>query len=222
MEHVRTGAALGPEVIGQALRLVLAWGALALPMSVSGHNGEVLVARLTLRTNGSCAMRVTADLDANYLIRDQARMTEAMADLFLLSTDSGTAPFTREVGEPALTVSTKLETDSPFQHTPEELAKAYRLQNAEWEWQPAERNFVIRMPEASPHTVLLWMLDERKPGEKARWTMMVAGDESPLISAHEATSGTDRRNRWTYMALTLLAILAGWLAVRRLAGRPVR
>lgn len=222
MEHVRPGAALGPEVIRRTLTLVLAWGALALPMPVFGHNGEVLVARLTLRADGSCAMRVTADLEANYLIRDRARMEEAAEDLFLLSTDSGTTPFAREAGAPAFTVSTKLETDSPFQHTPEELARTYRLQNAEWEWTPAERNFVIRMPEASPHTVLLWMLDEKKPGEKARWTMMVAGDESPLISAHEATSGTDRSNRWTYMALTLLAMLAGWLAVRRLAGRSAR
>lgn len=222
MEHVRPGAALGPEVIRRTLTLVLAWGALALPMPVFGHNGEVLVARLTLRADGSCAMRVTADLEANYLIRDRARMEEAAEDLFLLSTDSGTTPFAREAGAPAFTVSTKLETDSPFQHTPEELARTYRLQNAEWEWTPAERNFVIRMPEASPHTVLLWMLDEKKPGEKARWTMMVAGDESPLISAHEANSGTDRSNRWTYMALTLLAMLAGWLAVRRLAGRSAR
>lgn len=209
-------------MIRRTLTLVLAWGALALPMPVFGHNGEVLVARLTLRADGSCAMRVTADLEANYLIRDRARMEEAAEDLFLLSTDSGTTPFAREAGAPAFTVSTKLETDSPFQHTPEELARTYRLQNAEWEWTPAERNFVIRMPEASPHTVLLWMLDEKKPGEKARWTMMVAGDESPLISAHEANSGTDRSNRWTYMALTLLAMLAGWLAVRRLAGRSAR
>ena len=221
MEHVRTGAALGPEVTGRTLSLVLAWGALALPMSAYGHNGEVLVARLTLRADGSCAMRVTADLEANYLIRDRDRMAEAAQELFVLSTDSGTTPFTREAGEPEFTVSTKLETDSPFQHTPEELAKTYRLQNAEWEWTPSERNFVLRMPEGSPHTVLLWMLDEKKPGEKARWTMMVAGDESPLISAHADASGSGLA-RWGYAALALLTAAGVWFALRRGAGRTAR
>jgi len=206
-------------VTGRTLRLVLAWGALVLPMPASGHNGEVLVARLTLRADGSCAMRVTADLEANYLIRDRARMAEAMEDLLLLSTDSGTVPFTREAGAPAFTTSSKLETDSPFQHTPEELAKTYRLQNAEWAWTPTERNFVIRMPEASPHTVLLWMLDEKHPDLKARWTMMVAGDESPLISAHATERDEGRRDGWFFVFAGTAALLAGWLLVRRRAGR---
>jgi hypothetical protein len=160
-------------------------------MSAYGHNGEVLVARLTLRADGSCAMRVTADLDGNYLLRDREKMAEAMPELFLLSTDSGTRPFAESAGEPSFSSASKLETDSPFQHTPEELAKTYRLENAEWQWTPGSRNFVLKLPEGSPHTVLLWMLDETKAGEKSRWTMMVAGDESPLITVHAPTTRSE-------------------------------
>jgi hypothetical protein len=160
-------------------------------MSAYGHNGEVLVARLTLRADGSCAMRVTADLDGNYLLRDREKMAEAMPELFLLSTDSGTRPFAESAGEPSFSSASKLETDSPFQHTPEELAKTYRLENAEWQWTPGSRNFVLKLPEGSPHTVLLWMIDESRPGEKSRWTMMVAGDESPLITVHAPTTRSE-------------------------------
>ena len=34
-------------------RLVLTWGALALPLFVCAHNGEVLLAKLTLRADGA-------------------------------------------------------------------------------------------------------------------------------------------------------------------------
>lgn len=208
-------------MIRRLLRHLLAWGALALPMSASGHNGEVLVARLTLRADGSCAMRVTADLDGNYLLRDREKMAEAMPELFLLSTDSGTRTFAESAGEPSFSSAAKLETDSPFQHTPEELAKTYRLENAEWQWTPGSRNFVLKLPEGSPHTVLLWMIDESRPSEKSRWTMMVAGDESPLITAN-APSGarTGGRGRsWLYSGVAMLGAAAAWLVARRIAQR---
>ncbi|MFM9001387.1 MAG: hypothetical protein ACKORB_07165 [Opitutia bacterium] len=206
-------------MIRRTLSLVLAWGALALPMSVYGHNGEVLVARLTLRGDGSCALRVTADLDANYRIRDRERMMEAMDGLLLVSYGTAAEPFARSAGTPKFSVTTRLETDSPFQHTPEELARTYRLDNAEWEWTPHKPGFVLSLPEGSPHTVLLWMLDETKAGEKSRWTMMVAGDESPLITAPVPLRvRTDGRGlRWPYMAAAMIGMTAAWLVARRLA-----
>jgi len=156
---------------------------------VCAHNGEVLLARLTMHADGECSLKVTADLEANFNIRERAELAKVAEGLFIISTGKDLFPLTQAAGSPDFSSSTKLETDSPFQHTPEELAKDYRLESAEWRWTPSPRNFLLRLPDESPHTVLLWLVDETKPGTKARWVMMVAGDESPLIQAHEPLSG---------------------------------
>jgi hypothetical protein len=153
---------------------------------VCAHNGEVLQARLTMHADGACSLKVTADLEANFNIRERAELAKAAEGLFIVSTGKDLFPLTQAAGAPDFAKATKLDLDSPFQHTLEELAKDYRLESAEWRWTPAPRNFLLRLPDESPHTVLLWLVDETKPGAKARWVMMVAGDESPLIQAHES------------------------------------
>jgi hypothetical protein len=157
--------------------LVMTWGALVLPLFVCAHDGEALMARLTLRADGGCALQVTADLEGNFRIRDRAGLAEAAAGLFQVSTG-------------LTTTATKLEPDTPFPHTAEELAKTYRLERAEWRWTPDPRNFVLSLPAESPHTVLLWLVDETKPDAKPRWVMLIAGDESPLIQAHAPAEPT--------------------------------
>lgn len=218
MEPVRPRAALEPSVIRALRQLVLTWGALVLPLLLCAHNGEVLLAKLTLRADGECSLKVTADLEANFNIRERAELMKAAEGLFLVSTEGDTQPLNTLVREMSFSSATKLETDSPFQHTAEELAKDYRLESAEWRWTPDPRNFVLRLPEESPHTVLLWLVDETKPAAKPRWVMMVAGDESPLIQAHAPTPG---RSGWEYrlggrlfVILAALAALgaAGWFA----------
>jgi hypothetical protein len=64
------------------------------------------------------------------------------------------------------------------------------------------------------------MIDESRPGEKSRWTMMVAGDESPLITAN-APSGArtgGRGSSWLYSAVAMLGA-AAVLAARRIGQR---
>ena len=201
-------------------RLILTWGALVLPLFVCAHNGEFLLAKLTLRTDGECALKVTADLEANFNIRDGADLMKAAPGLFLVSTDGDTRLMSSLVSSISFSSATKLDADSPFQHTAEELAKEYRLESAEWTWTPEPRNFVLRLPEGSPHTVLLWLVDEKQPSAKPRWVMMIAGDESPLIQAHAPTP-TLIRSGWEYrlggrlfVILAALAALgaAGWVA----------
>lgn len=170
-------------------QLVLTWGALVLPLLLSAHNGEVLLARLTLHADGTCSLKVTADLEANFNIRERAELAKVAEGLFTVSTGKDLFPLTQAAGTPEFSSATKLETDSPFQHTAEELAKSYKLESAEWRWTPGTRNFLLRLPEESPHTVLLWLIDEAKPAAKPRWVMMVANDESPLIQAHEPSGG---------------------------------
>jgi hypothetical protein len=185
---------------------------------VSAHNGEVLLSRLTLHADGTCSLKVTADLEANFNIRERAELAKAAEALSTVSTGKDTFPLTQAAGAPDFSSATKLDLDSPFQHTAEELAKTYQLESAEWRWTPEPRNFLLRLPDESPHTALLWLVDETKPGAKARWVMMVAGDESPLIQAHEPTGHLGRRMLLICGGLMLAvaaALVGGFLLVRR-------
>ncbi len=205
--------------MSRALRqLVLTWGALVLPLFVSAHNGEVLLSRLTLHADGTCSLKVTADLEGNYNIRERAELAKAVEGLFMVSTGKDSFALKEATGEPDFSSATKLDLDSPFQHTAEELAKSYKLESAEWRWTPEPRNFLLRLPDESPHTVLLWLVDETKPGTKARWVMMVAGDESPLIQAHEPTGHLGRRMLLLCggtMLIVAAALAFGFLILRR-------
>ena len=206
----------------RALRqLVLTWGALVLPLFVSAHNGEVLLSRLTLHADGSCSLKVTADLEGNYNIRERAELAKAVEGLFTVSTGKDSFALKEATGAPDFSSATKLDLDSPFQHTAEELAKSYQLESAEWRWTPDPHNFILRLPDESPHTVLLWLVDETKPGAKARWVMIVAGDESPLIQAHEDTGHLGRRMLILCggtMLIVAAALVFGFLMLsRRLA-----
>ena len=163
--------------------LIVTWGALVLPLFVCAHNGEFLLAKLTLRTDGVCVLRVTVDTEANFNIQDRAQLAKAAEGLFLLSSGKETTAFAKVAGEPAFFSETKLDPAAPTGHTAEELAKSYKLEVVEWTWTPESPKFVLRLPELSPHTVVLWLNDETKPQAKPRWIMMVAEDESPLIVA---------------------------------------
>jgi hypothetical protein len=218
VEHLRSRAALEPQVIRALRQLVLTWGALVLPLFVSAHNGEVLLSRLTLHADGTCSLKVTADLEGNYNIRERAELAKAVEGLYMVSTGKDSFALKEATGEPDFSSATKLDLDSPFQHTAEELAKSYKLESAEWRWTPEPRNFLLRLPDESPHTVLLWLVDETKPGTKARWVMMVAGDESPLIQAHEPTGHLGRRMLLLCggtMLIVAAALAFGFLILRR-------
>lgn len=212
----------------RALRqLVVTWGALALPLFVCAHNGEFLLAKLTLRTDGTCVLRVTVDTEANFNIQDRAQLAKAAEGMFLVSALKETTTLSKLAGEPTFASETKLDPAAPLGHTAEELAKSYKLEVAEWTWTPEFRNFVLRLPEMSPHTVVLWLDDETKPAPKPRWVMMIAEDESPLIVAAEPKDATPwfvkrLQNRIWGLLFGLAGVLASvWLA-RRIAAKLVR
>ena len=162
---------------------VLTWGALVLPLFVCAHNGEFLLAKLTLRTDGECVLRVTVDTEANFNIQDRAQLAKAAEILFQLSAGKETTSLSKVAGEPSFSSESKLDPAAPLGHTAEEIAKSYQLEVVEWTWTPESPKFVLRLPEMSPHTVVLWLNDETKPATKPRWVMMIAEDESPLIVA---------------------------------------
>ena len=162
---------------------VATWGALVLPLFVCAHNGEFLLAKLTLRADGACVLRVTVDTEANFNIQDRAQLAKAAENLFLVSAGKETTALSKVAGEPSFFAETKLDPAAPLGHTAEEMAKSYKLEVVEWTWTPESPKFVLRLPELSPHTVVLWLNDETKPVAKPRWVMMIAEDESPLIVA---------------------------------------
>ena len=199
--------------------LVLTWGALVLPLSVSAHNGEFLLAKLSLRADGSCGLRVTVDTEANFNIQDRAQLAKAAEGLFLVSADKETTTLAKVAGEPTFFAETKLDPAAPLGHTPEEMAKTYKLEVAEWNWTPDSPKFVLRLPELSPHTVVLWLDDETKPAAKPRWVMMVAEDESPLIVAPTATEGNRGGRLFALLALLAASLVAAFFARRLVAKR---
>jgi hypothetical protein len=150
---------------------------------VCAHNGEFLLAKLTLRTDGECVLRVTVDTEANFNIQDRAQLAKAAENLFQLSAGKETTSLSKVAGEPSFSTESKLDPAAPLGHTAEEIAKSYQLEVVEWTWTPVAPKFVLRLPEMSPHTVVLWLNDETKPATKPRWVMMIAEDESPLITA---------------------------------------
>jgi hypothetical protein len=170
-------------VIRALRQWVVTWGALVLPLFVCAHNGEFLLAKLTLRTDGECVLRVTVDTEANFNIQDRAQFAKAAENLFQLSAGKETTSLSKVAGEPSFSSETKLDPAAPLGHTAEEIAKSYQLEVVEWIWTPESPKFVLRLPEMSPHTVVLWLNDETKPAAKPRWVMMIAEDESPLIVA---------------------------------------
>ncbi len=206
--------------MSRALRqLVVTWGALVLPLFVCAHNGEFLLAKMTLRADGTCALRVTVDTEANFNIQDRAQLAKAAEGLFLLSSGKETTTLTKVAGEPTFFAETKLDPAAPLGHTAEEMAKSYKLEVAEWNWTPDSPKFVLRLPELSPHTVVLWLNDETKPAAKPRWVMMIAEDESPLIVAAEPAPSDRTGKIFALVALLALSLLAAFFARRIVAKR---
>jgi len=206
--------------VSRALRqLVMTWGALVLPLFVCAHNGEFLLAKMTLRTDGTCALRVTVDTEANFNIQDRAQLAKAAEGLFLLSSGKETTALTKVAGEPSFSSETKLDPAAPLGHTADEMAKSYKLEVVEWIWTPESPKFVLRLPEMSPHTVVLWLNDETKPAAKPRWVMMIAEDESPLIVAAEPAPSDRIGKIFALVALLALSLVAAFFARRIVAKR---
>ena len=205
----------------RALRILcLTGGALLLPLLASAHNGEWLLAKCTIDVGNSVTLTVTADAEANPRIHDEAVLLRDTKDLMKLH--YRTANGNREVAVPATVVSStseRLDPAAPLGHTPEELAKTYRLLHASTTFTLPPERFTIKLPAGSPHTVVLWLVDERLTKQEPRWVMLIGGDESPLIEVNPEKEGrpwwVGRRglSPWIYFSLAALAMaIATWVA----------
>ena len=156
-------------------------GASLLPLFASAHNGEWLLAKLTIPATGEVSLTVTVDAEANFLIKDRADLAREAKELLLLNDGKETRPWSEVAPTPSFGTTDRLDPTAPLNHTPEELARRYTLLQATWRWDDPPARFTLLAPEKSPHTVLLWLDDRRQPAAEARWVMLIGGDESPLI-----------------------------------------
>ena len=160
-------------------------GAIVLPLFVSAHNGEWLLAKLTIGPDGGLTLRVTADAEANFHISDEASLAREAKELLLLDDGQETRPWADLAPAPRFDRTDRLDPEAPLGHAPEELARRYNLLQATWRWPDPPARFTLRVPEKSPHTVILWLVDERRPKGDPRWVMLIGGDESPLIATSD-------------------------------------
>jgi len=207
----------------RGLRTVcLLGGALLLPLFASAHNGEWLLAKCTISGDNSVTVRITADAEANPRIKTQEDLVRETKGLLLMHDGKTTADFLRQASRVDLGVDDRLDPAAPLGHTPEELAKSYTLLRLTARASVTPRKFTLRLPENSPHTVILWLVDERLEKHEPRWVMLIGGDESPLIEADRSIKDEDRpwwqrRRRSGRFLLDVLiygtfALLATWLA----------
>ncbi len=168
-------------MIGGLRQTCLLGGALLLPLFVSAHNGEWLLAKLTIGREGGITLRVTADAEANFLIKDRADLAREAKGLLLLNDGKETRPWADLAPAPTFGQTDRLDPAAPLGHTAEELTRRYTLLQATWRWDDPPAKFTLRAPEQNPHTVILWLVDERQPQGEPRWVMLIGGDESPLI-----------------------------------------
>ena len=221
MESVRSRAPLGRQVIRGLRTVCLLGGALLLPLFASAHNGEWLLAKCTIGADNSVTVRITADADANPRIKTEEDLVRETKGLLLVHDGKTTTDFLTLANRIDRGVDDRLDPAAPLGHTPEELAKAYTLLKLTAQASLTPRKFTLRLPENSPHTVILWLVDERLEQQEPRWVMLIGGDESPLIEADRRTIEDDRpwwqRRGWGRSLQHVLvygtfALLATWLA----------
>ena len=204
-------------MIGGLRSACLLGGASLLPLFASAHNGEWLLAKLTIPASGEVSLTVTVDAEANFLIKDRADLAREAKDLLLLNDGKETRPWSEVAPTPSFGTTDRLDPTAPLNHTPEELARRYTLLQATWRWDDPPARFTLLAPEKSPHTVLLWLDDRRQPAAEARWVMLIGGDESPLIQL--SASEPRRALPWwlspgiSDFVIPALATVAGMLLV---------
>ena len=193
-----------------------------LPLFASAHNGEWLLAKCTIGADNNVTVRITADAEANPRIKTQEDLVRETKGLLLLHDGKTTTDFLLQASRVDLGVDDRLDPAAPLGHTPEELAKSYTLLRLTARASVTPRKFTLRLPENSPHTVILWLVDERLVQPEPRWVMLIGGDESPLIEADRSIKDEDRpwwqrgrTGRWSLLNVLIygtFALLATWLA----------
>lgn len=191
-------------------QLCLLGGALLLPLFVSAHNGEWLLVKCTIEVDQSVTVRITADAELNPRIQTEADLRRESKGLLLLHDGQTTRDFLTFADQVNYGTDDRLDPAAPLGHTPEELAKRYTLMKCTARARLTPAKFTLQLPEGSPHTLILWLLDERLPLAQPRWVMLIGGDESPLIEVNpQQERSWWRRRRYAWVSNLGILLLIG-------------
>ena len=80
-----------------------------LPLFASAHNGEWLLAKLTIPASGEVSLTVTVDAEANFLIKDPAALAREAKELLLLNDGKETRPWSEVAPAPTFGTADRLD-----------------------------------------------------------------------------------------------------------------
>ena len=196
MESVGPCAALEQEMSrARSLTRLIAGGAIVLPLFASAHGTEFLDARLEVAAGGQVKLCIIADYGGNPMIADEAEARRALQEALRVRLNGNTLPLE------SLVISARAAPDpqSPMPRGPEDLTQPHQLLAATWAWQGRSDTIQFVVPRSNQQTVLLWM-----PGTPAQWTMLIPGDEGPVIRLHWYQS---RAWMWVLAVVLLLPLV---------------
>ena len=196
---------------------LLAGGAVLAPLLAFGHACEFLAAGLQVTPAGEVELQITADYGGNPMIADEEAARAAV--LSILRVEHGGR--TSALGDVApLRIERRSQWDpaTPASFSPPPDGQEHQLITATWRWRPDAPEIRFKVPDGSHHDVLLWRREaDPQPGAETKWTLMIAGDQSPVIVMPQKNPGPAML--WGGIAGLCLILM---LLVPRLRGRRPR
>lgn len=190
------------------LLIFAAGGAFLAPLFASGHGCEFLLARVDVN-HGRVRLEITADVAGNPLFKDESDAAEAVRTSLRVRTPAGLRALA-ELGPVTLEKRAEWDAGAPALFSPATSGQPHQLTTAVWEWRPETDEVVFAVPKGNLHDVLLWTHDDSAAGSSAKWSLLIEGESSPVISV--PGDGSGKVWLWTAGSLLVLAmpVFLGW------------
>lgn len=192
--------------------LFTAGAAIALPLSVVAHGSEFLLAKVEMMKDTSLLVEVTADYGENPMLSTEQEARDALKDTLNLRIGDQSLPL-NSVVPVRFEKRTQQDPTAPLPSDPLAENKPHQLLTASWRWKPSEESIAFELPQGRPHTMIMWVADEKQPEAMPKWRMLIGGDVSPPISIPRSAWVVDR---FTIGLVLLVVLIATGAAVLRL------
>ena len=208
-------APLGSQIMRRALSaLFTAGAAIALPLSVCGHGSEFLLAKVEMMKDTSLLVEVTADYGENPMLSSEAEARDALKDALNVRIGERSLPL-GSVVPVRFEKRSQQDPSAPLPRDPQSEGKPHQLLTASWRWKPAEGSLAFEVPASTPHTLIMWVMDESQPQLEPKWRMLISGDVSPPINIPRGAWAMDKFTIGLVLALLLTAIGAAAMRLRK-------
>lgn len=196
--------------------LVTAGAAIALPLSVFAHGSEFLLAKVEMMKDTSLLVEVTADYGENPMLSTEQEARDALKDTLNLRIGDQSRPL-NSVVPVRFEKRTQQDPTAPLPSDPLAENKPHQLLTATWRWKPSEESIAFEVPAGKPHTMIMWVADEKQPEVKPKWRMLIGGDVSPPINLPRGAWVVDKFTIGLVLLVVLIAIVAGLLRMKKSA-----